>query len=92
MKGEEYIVSVTPIIVSLSENSRDHFMTLCLVYKVETFLDSLREDSIITKNFLLNLALMIMILILTVLIASYIAFKISNNIFKPLSRLNAKMG
>jgi hypothetical protein len=89
-------VSIIPIYLRMMyttspEYKGDHVMTLCLVYQEQTFINSLENTSILTPVFILNVIFMFCIVILTLVIATYISFKISHCIFRPLRKLNMKM-
>ena len=66
-------------------------MTLCLVYKKSTFIESVTSYSIFTTGFIVTISIGVSVLVLTLIVASAVSFQISHCIFRPLHRLNMKM-
>lgn len=100
--GKDMIISIIPIQLLLhdfnmdspsepGDQTKQHSLTLCMVYKKSTFLKSLTDKTILTFEFFKNLAIMFALLILTLGIAYLIAFRLSHCIFRPLRSLNRKM-
>jgi hypothetical protein len=66
-------------------------MNLFLVYEKKEFIKELEEHNVWSIGFILQIIFNAFFLTMIVLLSTYVSFKLSHYIFRPLRELNAKM-
>ena len=95
--GENYLITIIPLKLMLSgledinNTTQTHLLTLCLIFKEESFIAAVDKIQLFTHNFAVKLGLNLLGISLVLCLGTYLAFKMTHRIIRPLRTINQKM-